>query len=92
MPLSFLMDPANHRLAAKPAWIIDRVRNYYGMPYSKHPIWGRHQACCAEIFITCCAIKHQPLAESQTWLATKPNTKKKDGRFRASLLGNRAYQ
>lgn len=39
VPLSFLMDPANHRLYE--ARLDDgRVRQYYGMPYGKHFIWG----------------------------------------------------
>lgn len=39
VPLSFLMDPANHRLYE--ARLEDgRVRNYYGMPYGRHFIWG----------------------------------------------------
>lgn len=39
VPLSFLMDPANHRLYE--ARLEDgRVRHYYGMPYGRHFIWG----------------------------------------------------
>ncbi|MBR8654828.1 CoA pyrophosphatase [Achromobacter sp. Marseille-Q0513] len=39
VPLSFLMDPANHRLYE--ARLDDgRVRHYYGMPYGKYFIWG----------------------------------------------------
>lgn len=39
VPLSFLMDPANHRLYE--ARLDDgRVRHYYGMPYGRHFIWG----------------------------------------------------
>ncbi len=39
VPLSFLMDQANHRLYE--ARCDDgRVRYYYGMPYGKHFIWG----------------------------------------------------
>ncbi|WP_144639061.1 CoA pyrophosphatase [Bordetella genomosp. 13] len=39
VPLSFLMDPANHRLyqASLPD---GRVRQYYAMPWEKYFIWG----------------------------------------------------
>ncbi len=38
VPLSFLMDPANHLLASK--FFKGRDRYYYEMPYEGHYIWG----------------------------------------------------
>lgn len=37
-PLSFLLDPANHRLCSREFEGI--VRHFYAMPYGRHFIWG----------------------------------------------------
>lgn len=38
VPLSFLMDPDNHKRASK--FFAGRDRHYYEMPYQEHFIWG----------------------------------------------------
>lgn len=38
VPLSFLMDPANHHQASR--WFEGKERFYYEMPYGEHHIWG----------------------------------------------------
>jgi 8-oxo-dGTP pyrophosphatase MutT (NUDIX family) len=38
VPLSFLMDPANHHVASR--YFEGRDRHYFEMPYGEHHIWG----------------------------------------------------
>ena len=38
MPLSFLMDPANHEIHAR-EWK-GRIRQYYAIPFGDRYIWG----------------------------------------------------
>jgi len=48
VPLSFLLDPANHQKRSRP-WN-GRQRHFYAMPYDGHFIWGATAAMLRNLY------------------------------------------
>lgn len=49
VPLSFLLDPANHERRARP-WTNGRLRHFYAMPYQSYFIWGATAAMLRNLY------------------------------------------
>jgi hypothetical protein len=49
VPLSFLLDPANHEKRVSP-WKNGVTRHFYAMPYERYFIWGATAAMLRNLY------------------------------------------